>query len=130
MKILFLIVTLAFCAVLFSVFLKDSKMPILALLVPLAAGLIILLQLIPLVISVFREVRGMTRGVDLSLDYVPLLLKVVAVAYVGEFAGELCRDAGENGLAKKVELAVKVIIMLMALPLLKAILKAALSLLK
>ncbi|MEG2406501.1 MAG: SpoIIIAC/SpoIIIAD family protein, partial [Clostridiales bacterium] len=70
------------------------------------------------------------QSTGLKMDYVPLILKVVAVSYIGEFAQELCKDAGESGIAKKVELGVKIIIMLLALPLLKAILQTVLELLK
>lgn len=130
MSDLIFVVVLALCAVFFALLLKESRMPILALLIPLAAGILILLHFIPSLIAVFREVREVSEGAGLSLDYVPLLLKAVVVAYLGEFAASLCRDAEEEGLAKKVELSVKIILMLMALPLLKAILNAALSLLE
>lgn len=65
----------------------------------------------------------------MRLDYLALILKVVCIAYMGEFAAQLCRDAGEGGVAKKIELGVKVIIMLMALPLLEAILTSVIGIL-
>jgi stage III sporulation protein AD len=52
----------------------------------------------------------------------------MVVAYLGEFAAVICQDAGEQAVAKKVEFAAKIIIAVLALPILVAILESLLQL--
>ena len=51
------------------------------------------------------------------------MLQTVGVAIVTKLAGEVCRDAGESGIAGFVELAGGVAAILVALPLLKMVLQ-------
>lgn len=48
---------------------------------------------------------------------------------MGEFAISICQDAGEQAVAKKVEFAAKIIIAVLALPMLVAILESLMELL-
>ena len=49
-------------------------------------------------------------------------MKTTGIAYLGSFGAQTCRDMGEGALADKIELATKVIIMILALPVLGGIL--------
>jgi len=51
-----------------------------------------------------------------------LILKVIGIAYIAEFGAQVCRDAGEGAVAAKVELAGKALVLLLALPIVYAIL--------
>ncbi|MFR8071682.1 MAG: SpoIIIAC/SpoIIIAD family protein, partial [Anaerovoracaceae bacterium] len=55
--------------------------------------------------------------------FFPVILKVLAVAYITDFTAQLCRDAGEASIGSKVELAGKIIIFYLAMPILTAILE-------
>ena len=55
--------------------------------------------------------------------FFPVIFKVLAVAYIADLTAQLCRDAGESAVGGKVELAGKVIIFYLALPILSAILE-------
>ena len=52
-----------------------------------------------------------------------MILKGLAVAYITDFTAQLCRDAGEASIGSKVELAGKIIIFYLAMPILTAILE-------
>lgn len=130
MNLLFWVVAVALAGTFFSLFLKNSQIPMVAVMVSLVTAVVILLKVMPSLVSIFGKISDVSRTTDLQIDYIPLLLKIVAVAYLGEFAQDICEDAGEKGIAKKLELAVKIIIMVMALPLLEAVVGAVLELLK
>lgn len=49
-------------------------------------------------------------------EYFPIILKVLAIAYVTEFTSALCEDAGEKSIGTKVELAGKIAIFFVAIP--------------
>ena len=59
--------------------------------------------------------------------YLNTLLKIMGIAYLAEFGSQICRDAGEGVIAGKVEFAGKLLILVMALPLLAAVLETILN---
>ena len=44
------------------------------------------------------------------------LIKICAIAMVAEFASDICRDAGENSLAKRIDTGVRIGIVVSAIP--------------
>lgn len=122
MEIIFSFVVLSLITAVISLYLKDSGFVTAAVITVICGGVLILLKLIPFFSEIFRTIRQISSVSGLKTDYIGLVIKVVGIAYIGEFAGELCRDAGETSLAGKVDLGTKAVIMVMALPLLKTIL--------
>ena len=118
---------LALVTAVIAVFLKNGGFPVLALTAAVCGGVLILLRLLPFFAEVLSLLRFAADTAGLRVDYLDLVLKVVGIAYIGEFCGQLCRDAGENGVAAKVDLCTKVVIMVMALPLLKTILNTVIE---
>ena len=49
-------------------------------------------------------------------EYFPVILKVLGIAYATEFTSALCEDAGEKSIGTKVELAGKIGIFFVAIP--------------
>ncbi len=129
MELLMFVIAVSLIAVVLAVFLKNGRMPVLAMLVSLAAGILIFLKLIPSLVKLITEINSLAQSANLNIDYMVLILKVVCIAYLGEFAAQICRDAGENGIAQKVDLGVKLVIMLLALPLLETIIETVTELL-
>lgn len=103
--------------------------PELGLLLSLAAGAVILLLVLPSLLSVFQRLRYLSAAAQVNLRYLDTVLKIVGVAYLTEFGAQICRDAGEGALAAKVELAGKVLILLLSVPILNAILDLLIKLL-
>lgn len=54
-----------------------------------------------------------------SSVYTGVLIKVLGIALVTQFAADMCRDSGESALASKVEFAGKVIITAASIPVIK-----------
>ena len=129
MELLMFVIAVSLIAVVLAVFLKNGRMPVLAMLVSLAAGILIFLKLIPSLVKLITEINSLAQSANLNIDYMVLILKVVCIAYLGEFAAQICRDAGENGIAQKVDLGVKLVIMLLAVPLLETIIETVTELL-
>ena len=122
MEIIFSFVVLSLITAVISLYLKDSGFVTAAVITVICGGVLILLKLIPFFSEIFRTIQEISSVSGLKTDYIGLVIKVVGIAYIGEFAGELCRDVGETSLAGKVDLGTKAVIMAMALPLLKTIL--------
>jgi len=71
----------------------------------------------------------MARQSNISLLYMETILKIIGVAYIAEFGAQICRDAGEGAIASKVEFAAKVIVIVLAIPVIAAVFDYLLKLL-
>ncbi len=114
---------------LITVFLKDSKLAALGILVALVAGGVMFLKLLPYFANLLDGFSNIALLSGIDSYYLSLMLKIIGVAYIGEFAGQLCRDAGQSALAMKIELVAKVAILLLALPIIAAVVKSVMDVL-
>ena len=89
----------------------------------LATVIIIFLAVIERLEEVFAFIQTIYDKVPYGKTFFPVILKVLAVSYITDFTAQLCRNAGESAVAYKVEMAGKVIIFCLAIPVLSAILK-------
>ena len=51
------------------------------------------------------------------------LLKIIGIAYIAEFGAQITKDAGQGAIASKIELAGKILILVMAIPILTVVMK-------
>ena len=104
--------------------------PELGLLLPIAAVAVVLLFFVEPIGDVlnFLDELAARSGVSESL-FVPLY-KTLGIALVVKVGGSLCRDAGESALASVVETAGAVCALLVALPLLQAVLSLLMELME
>jgi len=112
-----------------SLLLKQSGLPPLAFILQLALGVLVIWRLLPLLDEVLQVFRRVAEQAELNQLYLSVLLKIIAVSYAAEFAAGLCRDAGESALAAKVELAAKVVVLLLAVPIVVNILDSVVNIL-
>lgn len=94
-----------------------------AVLVGLAAGIAILLEIFANVAPAMRQIASLFSATGISSDYAAILLKTLGVCFLTQFAADACRDAQEGALASKVELGGKIAIVVLALPLFEKIAK-------
>ena len=120
---------LAVIAATVAVFLKESRLPTLALLSTLAAGALIFLGLLPALAQLVAAFTALGESIGADGDYLQLMLKIIGLSYLAEFCAQLCRDAGQGAAAFKIELAAKTGVLLLALPVLAAVISSVSSLL-
>jgi stage III sporulation protein AD len=85
--------------------------------ISLITGLIILIYLLDYLLYAVDYIKDIVNKYNLPFEYMSLVLKVIGIAYLSEFAVNLLKDAGENSIAAKVEMAGKIIIVVFSLPL-------------
>ena len=71
---------------------------------------------------VFDFLNTIYSQITYGKTFFPILLKVLAVAYLTDFTAQLASDAGESAIGSKLELAGKIIIFYLSIPILVAIL--------
>lgn len=88
----------------------------------LAAGALLLTLAVPMVAQVVSGITGMAEMGGVKSSYLSQLLKVAGISLLMDFAAQTCRDAGEEGLALKTELAGRVMLLSLALPAMQTLL--------
>ncbi len=64
-----------------------------------------------------ETVRNIFSRAGADKEYLTILFKAMGICYITQFACDICKDSGENALASHAELAGKISLMLLALPL-------------
>lgn len=98
-----------------------------AVLASTAFVIVIVLTVLPQLAQVTSVLNSLYSRAGVDSVYMGPVLKAIAIAYVTSFGAEICRDADENAMAVAVELAGKIVILVIALPVLEAILAAVLA---
>lgn len=122
------IVGIAIIVTILVMLLKQQR-PELAVLLSLTAGILIFFLIIARIATVVSLLQQLAYRANINLLYFNTVLRIVAIAYIAQFGAQICRDAGEGAIAGKVELAGKVMIMVLAVPLMLVILESVLRLL-
>lgn len=100
----------------------------LAIFISLATGVIIFLFALSRISGVLNTLTELAARANVNMFYLTTILKIIGIAYIAEFGAQVCRDAGEGSIASKIEFAAKILVMVMALPIIVAILETILRL--
>lgn len=122
------IVGLGIVASILLVIIKQQR-PELALQLSILVGAVIFTMMIGKISSVITLMQEIGQRANVSTFYMGTILKIVGVAYVAEFGSQICRDAGENAVASKIEFAAKVIVIVLAIPIIASVFDFLLKLL-
>lgn len=106
------ILVLCVCAALICTFLRGVQ-PQMASVLAMAAGVAALLLSIGDISAFANAVKKLDQ---ISGGGSAALMKLCALAMVAEFASDICRDAGEASLAKRIDTGVRIGIVATAIP--------------
>lgn len=121
------IVCIGIIAVILSATIKAQR-PEIALQVNIITGIIIFLVVAVKLSVVIDFIEDFSKKADIDFTYITILLKIVGIAYIAEFGAEVCKDAGESSIASKIELAGKVTIMILSVPIISSLLEMVVKL--
>jgi stage III sporulation protein AD len=121
------IVGLGLIATILILILKDQK-PIFAFAIATFTGIMIFLFVVGKITEVIRVLERLATEGGVNLIYLKTILKIIGIAYIAEFGAQITRDAGQGAVASKIELAGKVLIMVMAIPIITVIIETVMNL--
>ena len=113
---------IAIVATILAVTVKEQK-PEFSILISIVTGLIIFAVLSSYLHSIILVLNDISNGINLDLSFIGIIFKIVSIAYISEFSSHVCKDAGENAIAAKVELAGKVLILFSSAPIILSLLE-------
>ena len=115
------IVGLCIVATVIIVLLKAQR-PEIAIQISIVTGIIIFILVSGKLSGVIGVLGSYTSKINLDSGYLAILLKIIGIAYITEFGAEICKDAGESSIASKIELAGKVVIVVLSVPIITSLL--------
>ncbi len=115
------IVGIGISGALISVILKEYK-PVYAMCVGIVTAGVIFYFLLSEIYYIFQVVQTISDRLSIDSDYISIVIRLIGLAYVSRFGSDLCRDAGQNAIAQKIELAGKIMIVATSIPIITAVL--------
>ncbi|AZR73548.1 stage III sporulation protein AD [Anoxybacter fermentans] len=107
---------------------KEHK-PEIAIQLTILVGVLIFILMMDKITGVVNVLRQLAIKANISLTYITTIFKIIGIAYIAEFGAQICRDAGEGVIAAKIEFAAKILIMIIALPIMIAIMESIVKIL-
>ena len=90
-------------------------------------GCTIFLFLVDQIATIIDMIEKIALNAKVNTVYVETILKIIGIAYIAEFAVQITKDAGQAFIASKIELAGKIIILAMAVPILTVLVETIIN---
>ncbi|MBQ9279819.1 MAG: stage III sporulation protein AD [Clostridia bacterium] len=116
------IVSFAIVATMMGIVLKQYK-PEYALLISIFAGVVILTFAVSKISTIISLLESLINDIGINKEFFVILIKITGIAYLIEFASNVCKDAGESAIASKVELAGKILIVTLSVPIISTLIE-------
>ena len=71
--------------------------------------------------AIFELLDILVSKSGINKEFLTIILKITVIAYIVEFGKNICIDAGQSSIATKLEMAGKVIIVVLSLPIISSL---------
>lgn len=125
---IFVVVIFCVISAVLSLVLRQYR-PEYAIFISLTCSILIIVYLMDGIAQVGDSLEQILSGTLISGEMMAIVFKSLGVCILAELAGQVCRDAGEQAIAAKIELAGKVALLFLSMPLFLGLLDTAAMLL-
>ncbi len=126
--LIFKIIVIAFITLFVTLLLKQYGRKEYALLTVMVAGIITVLMLLPQLNLLIDTVKELVDLSGVENKYITILIKSLGVSIIAQLSADICRDNNNSSLADKIELSGKLIILILCIPMIKAVADFSLNL--
>lgn len=109
-----------------SLVVKEIK-PSAAVGISLATVTVIFMYAVSSLSYCIEVINLIAESLSVKSEHVGTVIKMIGVAYLADFGAQVSKDAGENAISAKIELAGKVIMVTMSIPVLISLLNLLVS---
>ncbi len=120
------IVIFALTSSLLYLVLKDVQENI-AFLIAMLTSIVILFFIVEQIKAVILYFEQLALQASIQRFYLDTIFKIIGISYIIEISSNLIKDAGLSSLASKLELVGKIFILLLALPIIQAVIDTILE---
>lgn len=114
------IVGVAFVGIICSVLVKQFK-PEFSIIISLATGILIVLLVVDALEELILGFVEISENAGVSVNIIKSLIKVIGVGYITEFSADVAEDSGNKSIANKIVFGGKIVVALVALPIIKSL---------
>ncbi len=100
-----------------------------AMVISLVGGIVILAMVLSTLTNTISLINSIAQRTGVNGELLSLVFKIIGVGYLTEFSASICADAGSAGLGDKMLLGGKIVIMVMAIPIITSIMNIVMELL-
>lgn len=125
MDILQIVIVSIIASILF-ILLKDVN-PTFAFFIIVVVGIMIFASVIGQIRLIFQVIQSLGDQANVPGLYLETILKIIGIAYIAELGASMTQDAGLQSVAKNIELAGKIFILLLAIPIITSVIEAIVS---
>jgi len=101
-----------------------------AIVITVILGVLVFVLLVDKLAYIVEKITEMGTKISYANAYIKILLKMTGIALISEYTASVCKDSGEEAIAKKLEFAGKIVILFLSLPLILGLLDVILKFLK
>jgi len=113
----------------FLVLLLKEQKPLFAVLLATFVGVAIAIFLLGKGYDIFQVLKQLATKIKVNNIFLETIFKIICISYIAEFGAQVSRDAGQGSIAYKIELAGKILIIAMSLPIISLIIEMVISIL-
>lgn len=128
MSLLLKIIAVAFVTVLANMLVKQTR-PEIALLISIVGSILIIIMTVDSIRQVLAKFFSIFESTGINNNLLTPLFKIIAIGYIAEFGANVCADAGANSIADKILFSAKLVILLVALPIITTVIDMVVGLL-
>ncbi|WP_250673210.1 stage III sporulation protein AD [Paraclostridium ghonii] len=121
------LVGLALISTILCLIIKKDR-PEMATFIGILTGVMILMSVTYKFNFIIESINELANKANIPTMYISLIIKLIGIAYLMEFAIQICKDCGEGNIAAKLEFGGKIIVMTMSFPILISIIDMILNL--
>lgn len=114
------LVGLAIMSTILCMVIKKDR-PEMAMFIGILTGIMILFSVTYKLNFIIDNINDLAHKANIPTMYISLIIKLIGIAYLMEFAIQICKDCGEGNIASKLEFGGKIIVMTMSFPILLSI---------
>ena len=122
------IIGIAFLTLIITIVLKEYKKEYYIYAV-LVGGAIILFYSFDVIKEIIGFINEISNNSNYNNEFIRLLLKLTGISILIEYAVSICKDAGENSIANKIDFGGKIVLISMSIPVISVTLEALIKLL-
>lgn len=122
------IIGIGFLTLIITIILKENKKEY-AIYSVLIGGAIIILYSMGTIKTIVDFAKSLSVNLKYNNMFITLILKITGIAILTEYAVSICKDAGENSIANKIDFASKIIVVSLSIPIISTTLESLTKLL-
>lgn len=117
---IFIIFAVALCGVVFAAIVKKTYREF-AIMITVLTAVLVLVYVFEQSAPFITQIEGIVDSSVVNGIYISVLLKAVGITIIGQITSSICKDSGEQALAYTVDIASKIAVLIVSLPVITTI---------